>query len=484
MIYGKLVQSSVPSIQSEKDAMLETLESELNYYNNLFLNESGYVDESTRMVLEAKREVLQEAVGAALIAAIIAAITALIALIIKGTKAVTQKAVEVVKNTSNKNEHMEKLKKYKEKAESKAKESSSSSNTNTSNSSTSKKKEENPEPAQDLDDEPKETTSRSTSSSRTYRVNDYRGSGKRIEQKPEVVKKENKDIEKAKIYYNKFISKISSATYEEMHYWIADMTESIYKYFNINLDDKVRSPFFVLEKYKFSDLKDMIGELTEVAKEALSGDTKSKKSNKEYFDELMDNFSPKGVLNNIATAKAEYPDDMDKSLEHFSIYLRSRNSNCLPDIFGSFRSNLDGNDINRTLEQYLKSQQKNLNDLKSLESPLKNLKSIFEQFKNKYKVELSDKLDKAEEKEKIELQNYLLKVNATGIENISKLIKFYYKCTLSDMANYKKLADYTRTELPKLYLKSEIKSALDDDPNLDKIPEFHSLKQQYLDDED
>lgn len=198
----------------------------------------------------------------------------------------------------------------------------------------------------------------------------------------------------------------------------------------------------------------------------------------------MDNFSPKGVLNNIAVAKAEYPDDMDKSLEHFSIYLRSRDNNYLPDIFGKFRLNLKGNDINGSLEVYLKASQKELNELKSLESPLKNLKSIFEQFKNKYKVELSDKLDKAEEKEKIELQNYLLKVNATGIENISKLIKFYYKCTLSDIANYKKLADYTRTELPKLYLKSEIKSALEEEPNLDKIPEFHSLKQQYLDDED
>lgn len=211
--------------------MLEALESKLNYYNNPFLNESGYVDESTRMVLEAKREVLQEAVGAALIAAIIAAIGALIALIIKGTKAVTQKAVEVVKNTSNKNEHMEKLKKYKEKAESKAKETSS-------------KKEEEPKSAPDLDDdEPEETTSKSTSSSRTYGVNDYRGSGKRIEQKPEVVKKDNKDIEKARIYYNEFISKISSATYEEMNYYMADMTQSIYKYFNINPDDEVQSPF-------------------------------------------------------------------------------------------------------------------------------------------------------------------------------------------------------------------------------------------------
>ena len=262
------------------------------------------------------------------------------------------------------------------------------------------------------------------------------------------------------------------------------MTQSIYKYFNIDPDGEVQSPFFYLEKYKFSDLKDVIGELTEVAKEALSGDSKTQKSNKEYFDELMDDFSPKGVLNNIATAKAEYPDDMDKSLEHFSIYLRSRDSNYLPDIFGRFRMHLKGNDINGALEVFLKASQKELNALKSLESPLKNLKSIFEQFKNKYKVELSDKLDKAEEKEKIELQNYLLKVNAAGIENISKLIKFYYKCTLSDIANYKKLADYTRTELPKLYLKSNIETALKEEPNLDKIPEFHSLKQQYLDDED
>lgn len=183
MIYGKLVQTSIPSIQSEKDAMLEALESELNYYNNLFLDESGYVDESTKMVLEAKREVLQEAVGAALIAAIIAAITALIALIIKGTKAVTQKAVEVVKNTSNKNEHMEKLKKYKEKAEEKAKEASSAGNTGTS--STSKKEDEPKSGAELDDDESEETTPKSTNSSRTYRVNDYRGSGKRIEQKPE-----------------------------------------------------------------------------------------------------------------------------------------------------------------------------------------------------------------------------------------------------------------------------------------------------------
>lgn len=123
-------------------------------------------------------------------------------------------------------------------------------------------------------------------------------------------------------------------------------------------------------------------------------------------------------------------------------------------------------------------------NIKSCQKKLENLKHIFEQFKNKYKEELSDKLDKAEGESKKELQNYLLKVNATGIQNLSSVLKTYYKCELSDIANYRRLAEYAKNNFTKLCIKSQIMHALEEEPNLDKIPEFHSLKQQYLDDED
>ena len=107
MIYGNVVRQYEnninPSINSidESSYILESLYKEQDNYSNLL---EYCIDDNEREILEAKYEVITEAVGAAIIAAIIAAIGALIALIIAFTKIlrsgvsnVTQKVKEKVK---------------------------------------------------------------------------------------------------------------------------------------------------------------------------------------------------------------------------------------------------------------------------------------------------------------------------------------------------------------------------------------------------
>lgn len=338
MIYGNYIQT-VPTLQSEKEAMLEALENELTYYNQLFLNESCFLDENTKMILEAKREVLQEAVGAALIAAIIAAIGALIALIIKGTKSVASKAVEVVKNTNNKSDHIEKIKKYKEKSENKSK--------------TSNENEDN-------EQDNKYTDSRFQN---------------RIEQKPKEIQKNDKTIEKAKIYYDKFIKDIGSKTLQNMTVNQIELSPSINKYFDFDYTDDLNSPFFKIDSAQFNGLKFLIQDMTNIAKQALSGE--SKFTNKEDFDYLRDMFSPRNVLisgssSNIAAVNAYHNDNMDELLEIYSKELRSTGS-ILYNTFCSFQSEFRGNDINPALNSYIEPYQKQIKILKSFEEPLKKL---------------------------------------------------------------------------------------------------------------
>lgn len=453
MIYGNYIQT-VPTLQSEKEAMLEALENELTYYNQLFLNESCFLDENTKMILEAKREVLQEAVGVALIAAIIAAIGALIALIIKGTKSVASKAVEVIKNTSNENHHFEKFKQLAQKVE-ETKNKSSKVNKNNSND------EEESEPIP---------------------LRDVKGSGKRIEQKVDTSKKDEEDLRKARDYYNKFVKEISTITYQKMTYYSKILNPDIDEFFGHPKDH----PFIRIDDFRLEDIKDVIGELTTLAKEAITGDSKTNKSNKEYFDELMYKFGVDGICKELlGLRRAKFPDDMNKSLEAYENMIRnSEFQGPLSDYFGDFLRHIKGNDVNSTLKDYLKSLEKDINFLKSLEGPLKELKSIFERFKNKYKEEVSSDINRASGDSKKELQNYLLKVDATGIQNISKVISMYYKWILGNMNSYRKLAEYVKTNFTKVYIKSAITLALNEEPNLVKIPEFASLKAQYLGDDE
>ena len=386
MIYGKLVQTSVPSIQSEKDAMLEALESELNYYNNLFLNESGYVDESTRMVLEAKREVLQEAVGAALIAAIIAAITALIALIIKGTKAVTQKAVEVVKNTSNKNDHVEELKKCEEKTDNKNKETPSSRDTNINTSSTSKKED---------------------------------------------VKKDE-DMERAKAYYNKFVEKVMSSSLKTMANDYAYLSSKLEEYLNFDKEEDYKdlySPFFDIDPNQFLTVEFLIKDLTKSAKEALSG--QSKNSSKEEFDYIMYLVTPANVISLVVNERKiniRHDITMGEGLKIYSKELRTRGS-ILTWRFKTFVSYIRGNDVNTALNYYMNKIQRSNKMIQSLESPLKELKSVFEGFKNKYKTELNDKLDKAEGKAQFEKTDDKKIKQKKATKEIFSLVVFIYTIT-------------------------------------------------------
>ena len=87
MIYGQYAKSygnrggGNYKVVSESDAIINYLIKEQNNYNNLLLNES-YITEEERLVMEAKYEVLQEAVAGALIAAIIAILSAIVALIV------------------------------------------------------------------------------------------------------------------------------------------------------------------------------------------------------------------------------------------------------------------------------------------------------------------------------------------------------------------------------------------------------------------
>lgn len=84
MIYGNIVRQyensryndinnlfSISAV-NEADTILESIQKESDNYRSLL--EDSFLTEDERLVLEAKYEVIQEAVGAAMIAAIIAAL--------------------------------------------------------------------------------------------------------------------------------------------------------------------------------------------------------------------------------------------------------------------------------------------------------------------------------------------------------------------------------------------------------------------------
>lgn len=102
MIYGQLARNyggNNYKVVSEGDAILEYMFSEAKQYQNLMLTESFFDDED-KLVMEAKYQVLQEAISGAIIAAIIAvlgAIAGLIVLIIKLVKKGKEKLKEKAK---------------------------------------------------------------------------------------------------------------------------------------------------------------------------------------------------------------------------------------------------------------------------------------------------------------------------------------------------------------------------------------------------
>lgn len=114
MIYGNIVRQyensryndinnlfSISAV-NEADTILESIQKESDNYRSLL--EDSFLTEDEREILEAKYEVIQEAVGAAMIAAIIAAIGALIGLMVllvkffnKSSSTVTEKLKENLK---------------------------------------------------------------------------------------------------------------------------------------------------------------------------------------------------------------------------------------------------------------------------------------------------------------------------------------------------------------------------------------------------
>lgn len=104
MIYGQLAKqygANNYKVVSESDAILEYMFSEAKQYQNLVLTESFFDDEE-RLVMEAKMEILQEAISGAIIAAIIAALAAIAGLIVliiklvkKGKEKLKEKAGDV-----------------------------------------------------------------------------------------------------------------------------------------------------------------------------------------------------------------------------------------------------------------------------------------------------------------------------------------------------------------------------------------------------
>lgn len=108
MIYGNVVRSYAnskygsfdeSSLTRESDAILEALQREYDNYSNAIVNESYFASGREKAILEAKFEVIQEALSGAIIAAIIAGIAALIGIIVavvlilkKGKKKVDKKA--------------------------------------------------------------------------------------------------------------------------------------------------------------------------------------------------------------------------------------------------------------------------------------------------------------------------------------------------------------------------------------------------------
>jgi hypothetical protein len=120
MIYGQLAKkmSYRAETVSESDAIIKFLKNEVDQYNNTFITESYMMDSDERMVLEAKLEVLNEAVTGVIIAAIIAAVGALIALIVKfisvlkdGHEKLSKKVDEKTKKDEEKSDKDEKSEK-------------------------------------------------------------------------------------------------------------------------------------------------------------------------------------------------------------------------------------------------------------------------------------------------------------------------------------------------------------------------------------
>lgn len=93
MIYGQVAKTySGPNqgggdfnIVSESDAIMDYLMNEANQYEEIIMNES-FLDEQSRLIMEAKLTAIHEAVSGAIIAAIVAILTAIIALIAKFIK--------------------------------------------------------------------------------------------------------------------------------------------------------------------------------------------------------------------------------------------------------------------------------------------------------------------------------------------------------------------------------------------------------------
>ena len=100
MIYGAVVkqyesnQKYIPSSIDESGIILEFLEKEQNDYRSLL--ENNYLSESEREILEAKYEVIQEAVMAAIIVAIITIITAIIFIMKSAGKTVSTGTTKIM----------------------------------------------------------------------------------------------------------------------------------------------------------------------------------------------------------------------------------------------------------------------------------------------------------------------------------------------------------------------------------------------------
>lgn len=112
MIYGQYAKQYANnknkfSIVSESDAIIDYLFKEQNQYKNLLLTES-FFDEEERLVMEAKYQVLQEAVTGVIITAVISVLAILGALLIKFLSMMKQGSSKVKENVKKVSENISK----------------------------------------------------------------------------------------------------------------------------------------------------------------------------------------------------------------------------------------------------------------------------------------------------------------------------------------------------------------------------------------
>lgn len=81
-------------------------------------------------------------------------------------------------------------------------------------------------------------------------------------------------MKKARDYYKKFISKLTSTPYNKMKCFEKDLNQDLRTYFNLDSD---KTPFFNFDKNGIiNKIGAEIDDLTSIAEDAIKGESKSK----------------------------------------------------------------------------------------------------------------------------------------------------------------------------------------------------------------